>query len=195
MQEPPIWPALLQLPEDQHTGAVESDAAAGGILNINSASMLYTGKDRRTADVLMAAILARNQSISTKFPALEHVHPCQTCQVQTYWYSFSTIGTQFQALGCLCNAGESHVVNYPQSLCLIYVSVHELIGKTCFTIMKFLRQIEAGQAFAYCMHAHTGLAAVACLQYVRQSVCAGIHVYYCARAFTMNTARVRDLCT
>lgn len=64
MQEPPVWPALLQLPEDQYTGSVnEGDATAGDTLNISSAAMLYTGKDRRTADMLMAAILARNQSI------------------------------------------------------------------------------------------------------------------------------------
>ncbi|KAL3149658.1 hypothetical protein ABBQ38_013490 [Trebouxia sp. C0009 RCD-2024] len=71
VQEPPIWPALLQLPEDQYTGTVvASDATAGGVLNISSASMLYTGKDRRTADTLMAAILARNQSIGDTALAL-----------------------------------------------------------------------------------------------------------------------------
>ena len=80
VQEPPIWPALLQLPEDQYTGAIsDSNAAAGGVLNTSSASMLYTGRDKRTADNLMAAILARNQSIGTVFLALGHIHPCQTC--------------------------------------------------------------------------------------------------------------------
>ena len=66
VQEPPIWPALLQLPEDQYTGAVsDSNATAEAGLNTSSASMLYTGRDKRTADNLMAAILARNQSIGT----------------------------------------------------------------------------------------------------------------------------------
>lgn len=64
VQEPPTWPALLQLPEDQYTGeAAEGSATAAGAFNISSAPLLYTGNDRRTADALMAAIFARNQSV------------------------------------------------------------------------------------------------------------------------------------
>lgn len=38
-------------------------ATAADTFNISSAPLLYTGNDRRTADALMAAIFARNQSL------------------------------------------------------------------------------------------------------------------------------------
>ncbi len=62
--EPPIWPALLQLPEDQYDGdAPQALNASGTALNISSASLLYTGNDRATADALMSALFARQQSL------------------------------------------------------------------------------------------------------------------------------------
>lgn len=64
VQEPPIWPALLQLPEDQYSGDVlNTSSNAGDNMNMSSAPLLYTGADRATADTLMAALFARNQSL------------------------------------------------------------------------------------------------------------------------------------
>lgn len=64
VQEPPIWPALLQLPEDQYSGDVlNTSSTAGDSMNMSSAPLLYTGADRATADALMAALFARNQSL------------------------------------------------------------------------------------------------------------------------------------
>ena len=62
--EPPIWPALLQLPEDQYAGdAPQALNASGTALNTSSAPLLYTGNDRATADALMSALFAREQSL------------------------------------------------------------------------------------------------------------------------------------
>ncbi len=78
VEEPPIWPALLQLPEDQYTGgALQANASTGDALNITSAPMLYTGNDRASADALMAALFAREQSLgkrSTICHIFEHCH-------------------------------------------------------------------------------------------------------------------------
>ena len=65
VEQPPTWPALLQLPEDQYTGLPNSspDAADANGLNVSSASLLYTGQDRATADALMNALFARNQTL------------------------------------------------------------------------------------------------------------------------------------
>ena len=64
VMEPPIWPALLQLPEDQYAGdAPQALNASGTALNISSAPLLYTGNDRATADALMSALFAREHSL------------------------------------------------------------------------------------------------------------------------------------
>lgn len=70
MQEPPTWPALLQLPEDQYTGDLnEGGPTAVDGFDVSSAAMLYTGNDRQAADALMTAIFTRNQSIGRIFYA------------------------------------------------------------------------------------------------------------------------------
>lgn len=70
VQEPPTWPALLQLPDNHYTGeATNGSATATDAINTTSAPLLYTGNDRSTADSLMAAIFARNQSIGRAFLA------------------------------------------------------------------------------------------------------------------------------
>ncbi len=75
--EPPIWPALLQLPEDQYIGdAPQAVNASGSALNISSAPLLYTGNDRATADALMSALFAREQSVG------ETVTTCDCCKRQ-----------------------------------------------------------------------------------------------------------------
>lgn len=62
VEQPQTWPALLQLPEDQYTGTADQVEAGNG-LNISTALLLYTGSDRATADNLMAALFARQQSL------------------------------------------------------------------------------------------------------------------------------------
>ncbi len=77
VMEPPIWPALLQLPEDQYAGdAPQALNASGTALNISSAPLLYTGNDRATADALMSALFAREQSLG------ETVTSCNYCKRQ-----------------------------------------------------------------------------------------------------------------
>ncbi|DBA85812.1 TPA: hypothetical protein ACH3X1_005364 [Trebouxia sp. C0004] len=69
--EPPIWPALLQLPKDQYAGdAPQALNASGNPLNISSAPLLYTGNDRATADALMSALFAREQSLGATAAAV-----------------------------------------------------------------------------------------------------------------------------
>ena len=129
VQNPPTWPALLQLPEDQYTGSAPAEGnatsgraapgpqsvgsgdaptqgnsmtqaapAQGGTyagngpaqgsasaadsptqesetgFNSSNAPLLYTGNDRRTADALMAALFARNQSLGQ----CDYVSSCPT---------------------------------------------------------------------------------------------------------------------
>lgn len=77
VMEPPIWPALLQLPEDQYAGdAPQALNASENALNISSAPLLYTGNDRATADALMSALFAREQ------PVGEAVVNCNYCTRQ-----------------------------------------------------------------------------------------------------------------
>ena len=72
--EPPVWPALLQLPEDQYTGdAPQTPDASGDALNTSSAPLLYTGDDRATADALMTALFAREESLGEAVPP--HYYP------------------------------------------------------------------------------------------------------------------------
>ena len=63
MEQPQTWPALLQLPEDANTGPVAEAVDPANGLNISTAPLLYTGDDRPTADALMAALFARQQSL------------------------------------------------------------------------------------------------------------------------------------
>ncbi|DBA88861.1 TPA: hypothetical protein ACH3X2_000106 [Trebouxia sp. C0005] len=71
VMEPPIWPALLQLPEDQYAGdAPQALNASENALNISSAPLLYTGNDRATADALMSALFAREQPVGSTAVAM-----------------------------------------------------------------------------------------------------------------------------
>ena len=80
VMEPPIWPALLQLPENEYAGdAPQALNASGTALNISSAPLLYTGNDRATADALMGALFAREQSLGETATTrncclVQHIH-------------------------------------------------------------------------------------------------------------------------
>ena len=63
VEQPQTWPALLQLPEDAYTGTAAEVVDPANGLNTSSAPLLYTGNDRATADALMAALFARQQSL------------------------------------------------------------------------------------------------------------------------------------
>lgn len=77
--QPPVWPALLQLPEDQYTGdALPTPNASGDALNISSAPLLYTGDDRATADALMTALFAREESLGEAVPPHHCLIICST---------------------------------------------------------------------------------------------------------------------
>lgn len=119
VQEPPTWPALLQLPEDQYTGkAIKGNATAADAFNISSTPLLYTGNDRRTADALMAAIFARNQSIGKlSFACWGNSSWWHMSQVlSVIQHAFRVFGSSLATSICASMPGRQHLASDPGPL-------------------------------------------------------------------------------
>lgn len=104
VMEPPIWPALLQLPEDQYIGdAPQAVNASGSALNISSAPLLYTGNDRATADALMSALFARQQFVGETVTTSNCCTRRQICAAD--WQFHSPLGLGLSAVSSDCFPG------------------------------------------------------------------------------------------
>ena len=103
VMEPPTWPALLQLPEDQYTGdAPQALNASGTALNTSSAPLLYTGNDRATADALMSALFARQQFVGETVTTSNCCTRRQICAADWQFHSpLSAVSRLFSRPPCM----------------------------------------------------------------------------------------------